>query len=74
MNQKTEHIVEKWELVTAHTARRSFATNAYLAHVPTLAIMKITGHSSEKVFLRYIRISQEDNARQLQEHPFFKGV
>ncbi|WP_070807508.1 MULTISPECIES: site-specific integrase [Porphyromonadaceae] len=73
-NQKVQKILEKWQLVTAHTARRSFATNAYLAHVPTLAIMKITGHSSEKVFLRYIRITQEDNARQLQEHPFFKGL
>jgi len=34
--------------------------------------MKITGHKTEKAFLGYIRISQEDNARKLAEHPYFK--
>ncbi|MDB5208187.1 MAG: integrase [Flavisolibacter sp.] len=33
----------KFELITTHTARRSFATNAYLNTVPTISIMKITG-------------------------------
>jgi len=63
----------KHELVTVHTARRSFATNMYLAGVPTISIMKITGHRTEKAFLRYIKISQEDNARKLAEHPYFKN-
>jgi integrase len=63
---------KKYELVTVHTARRSFATNAYLADVPTISIMKITGHRTEKAFMRYIKISQEDNANKLLSHPFFK--
>ncbi|HYC40816.1 MAG TPA: tyrosine-type recombinase/integrase [Chitinophagaceae bacterium] len=63
---------KKWELITTHTARRSFATNAYLANVPTISIMKITGHKTEKSFLKYIKISQEDNANKLLNHPFFK--
>lgn len=62
---------KKFELITVHTARRSFATNMFLAGVPTLSIMKITGHKTEKAFLRYIRISQEDNAKKLAEHPYF---
>lgn len=62
---------KKWELITTHTARRSFATNAYLANVPTISIMKITGHRTEKSFLKYIKISQEDNANKLLTHPFF---
>ena len=33
--------------------------------------MKITGHQTEKSFLRYIRISQEENANKLLDHPFF---
>lgn len=64
-------LFKKWELVTVHTARRSFATNAYLKDVPTISIMKITGHRSEKTFLKYIKISQEDNANKLINHPFF---
>lgn len=62
---------KKWELITTHTARRSFATNAYLSNVPTISIMKITGHKTEKSFLKYIKISQEDNANKLLSHPFF---
>jgi integrase len=63
---------EKYKLIGTHTARRSFATNLYLAGVPSITIMKITGHQTEKNFLRYIRISQEENANKLLDHPFFK--
>ena len=69
---KTVHELEKkFDLITVHTARRSFATNAYLMDIPAISIMKITGHRTEKSFLKYIRISQEDNANKLLNHPFF---
>lgn len=63
---------EKCDMVTSHTARRSFATNAYRAGVPTLSIMQITGHTTESSFMRYIRVSKEENAIALQGHAFFK--
>jgi integrase len=63
---------KKHDLVSVHTARRSFATNAFLNNVPTISIMKITGHKTEKSFLKYIKISQEDNANKLTNHSFFK--
>jgi integrase len=62
---------KKYDLVSVHTARRSFATNAYLNDIPTISIMKITGHKTEKSFLKYIKISQEDNANKLTNHSFF---
>ena len=62
----------KYELITTHTARRSFATNLYLADVPSISIMKITGHRTEKSFLKYIKVTQEQNADKLLNHPFFK--
>ena len=64
--------IEKSELITTHTARRSFATNLYLADIPSIAIMKITGHKTEKSFLKYIRVTQEQNADKLLSHSFFK--
>ncbi|WP_353122646.1 site-specific integrase [Dysgonomonas capnocytophagoides] len=64
----------KYNLVSAHTARRSFATNAFLAGVPTIQIMKITGHRSERVFLNYIKISEKENADKLKLHPFFNKM
>lgn len=63
----------KCDLVTMHTARRSFATNMYLADFPTISIMKITGHKTEKSFLKYIRISQEENARKIAKHDIWKA-
>lgn len=62
----------KFDLITTHTARRSFATNAYLMDIPSISIMKITGHTTERSFMKYIRISQEENANKLINHPFFK--
>ena len=64
----------KYECVSSHTARRSFATNAYKAGVPTLAIMAITGHRTEKVFLKYVKVTKQEHALLSSVHPFFKSV
>ncbi len=69
---KTQITTPKYKVVSTHTARRSFATNAYLNDVPVISIMKITGHKTEKSFLKYIRISNEENAQKLMNHKFFK--
>ncbi len=45
-NKRTDSAVKKFEMITTHTARRSFATNAYLEGVPTISIMKMTGQKS----------------------------
>lgn len=63
---------EKWELIGTHTARRSFATNAYLSkEIPVISIMKLTGHRSEREFMKYIRISKEENADLIENTRFF---
>jgi len=58
---------EKWELLTCHTARRTFATLEYLAKTPTITIMAITGHKSEKSFLKYIKLTNTEHAKHLQQ-------
>lgn len=68
----TKVYTEKYNLISSHTARRSFATNAYKAGVPSIAIMKITGHTKESTFLKYIKVSTKENADILSNHPFFK--
>ncbi|HQZ43693.1 MAG TPA: tyrosine-type recombinase/integrase, partial [Flavobacteriales bacterium] len=52
----------KWERVTTHTARRSFASNFYRDGTPARTIMAITGHRTEQAFMRYIRLSNEEHA------------
>ena len=46
----------------------------YLAGIPSIAIMKITGHKTEKEFMKYIKISEEQNATELMSHPYFCGA
>lgn len=70
--KRVQTTLPKWQLVTTHTARRSGATNMYLAGVPTLAIMKITGHKTESVFMKYINVDEEVNANILMNHSYFK--
>lgn len=58
---------ENWQRVTAHTARRSFATNLYKRGFPTLMIMRITGHQTEKAFLTYIKVTEDENAERMMK-------
>lgn len=70
--EKREQItLPKYQLITSHTARRSFATNAFKAGLPSISIMKITGHKTERSFLKYIKITKEENAKLIMEHHFF---
>ncbi|MGP1991868.1 phage integrase SAM-like domain-containing protein [Zobellia laminariae] len=55
---------EKWELVTSHIGRRSFATNFY-GQIPTNYLIYVTGHSSEALFLKYVGKSNKDKAMEL---------
>ncbi|MDI6050642.1 tyrosine-type recombinase/integrase [Flavobacterium sp. XS2P24] len=55
---------KKWELVTSHIGRRSFATNFY-GKIPTTYLIYVTGHSTETMFLTYIGKSNKDLAMEL---------
>jgi len=65
---KVTEAKKKHELVTTHTARRSFATNVFKSGYPAISLMKITGHRTEKAFLLYIKVTPEENANKLMEH------
>lgn len=55
----------KYELISSHTGRRSFCTNMYKRGLPTLMIMSISGHKTEKSFLKYIRVKQQEHAEMM---------
>lgn len=59
---------KKWQLVSSHTGRRSFATNLYKSGFPSISIMHITGHKTEAAFLKYIKVTPEEHARLLMKH------
>ena len=58
---------EKWELVSSHIGRRSFATNKF-GKIPTRLIMSVTGHEKEQTFLIYINKTQTEQAKELADY------
>jgi integrase len=59
--RKESGMFPKWELITSHIGRRSFATNFY-GTIPTTYLMNVTGHSTEVMFLSYLGKSNKDLA------------
>jgi len=57
----------KYQLVSSHICRRSFATNLYKMNFPILSIMAITGHKTQTSFLKYIQITPSEHAEKLME-------
>ena len=70
---RTKTIFKKYQLLTNHTARRSFCTNAYKADMPVIDIMAISGHTSEKVFYNYIKASPMERLEKISQHSFFNN-
>ncbi len=69
---QTQSLVPKYELVTSHTARRSFATNMFLRGYPVSLIKEFMGHSSEKMTWAYICATEEESAFRVAGDEFFK--
>ena len=67
ITRKKSGTFEKWELVTSHIGRRSFATNNY-GRIPTSLLINVTGHSTETMFLEYIGKTVTEKAIQLAEY------
>jgi integrase len=67
-----EFTLPKYKLVSSHTARRSFCTNAYKSGIPVQDIMAISGHKSERVFLNYVKVQKIENAKRIAKYEFFK--
>lgn len=64
--------VEKYTLISTHTARRSFATHLQRSKVPLTAISKALGHKKVTTTMRYLRLGVDENAAILARSSFFK--
>ena len=49
----------KYQLVTTHTGRRTFATNLLLQGLPAETVMLFTGHKDYKSFNKYVNIPKK---------------
>lgn len=66
-HRKKIGIYEKWELISSHIGRRSFASN-FFGKIPTPLIMQATGHSTEAMFLEYVSHNNHGNISLLNQY------
>jgi len=67
-------LVDKADHISTHTARRSFATNAYLSRsLDVYQIMRCTGHKTESSFLKYLKLNGKDYATLAADSKFFNA-
>ena len=58
-NKLSTEVFPKYRLITSHTARKTFISNAIMLGIPVSTIMKWTGHKTYQVMKAYIDISDE---------------
>ncbi len=65
-NRKQSGTYPKYELVTSHICRRSFITNLY-GKTDNYSIMATSGHTTEKIFLNYIKTTPTEHAEKIRK-------
>lgn len=64
--KRVREVKHKYELISSHTARRSYITNLYMeGKLSNGQIRSISGHSSEESFKRYLCQNQEEEAMEI---------
>jgi integrase len=64
---REEKFYKKYELISSHTCRRSFCTNKFLKGIPVKVIMAVSGHKTEKAFMKYIKLNNEEIVKAFSE-------
>lgn len=63
---------EKWQMLTPYVMRRTYATymykNSKKLNLPLRSVMRLTGHTSEKVFFKYIGIQNLEVAQDIMDN------
>ena len=71
--KETGEFVPKFELVTTHTARRSCATNMYIAGFDLYFIQGILGHKRIETTIRYLGVTRKIIALKMADNPYFSN-
>ncbi|RZK90661.1 MAG: hypothetical protein EOO62_34745, partial [Hymenobacter sp.] len=59
--------VEKWELVTMHTARHTFATQSLLRGMPIEVLQKVLGHAKIQTTMLYAKVVEDLQHRTMRQ-------
>jgi integrase len=70
--KRTEEKLEKWEMVSNHTARRTFITNLLKAGVDPISVMQLAGLKKLQTLQKYNKRTVDETAELIAEHDYFK--
>lgn len=57
--RRIDKTVPKHEIITSHTARKTFVTNSLILGMKEMVLRNITGHKKEESFRRYVKIAED---------------
>lgn len=57
--KRIDKTVPKHQLITSHTARKTFVTNSLILGMKEMVVRNITGHKKEDSFRRYVKIAED---------------
>jgi integrase len=69
---RKDFYLKKFEMISAHTARRSFITGLLEAGVSDNQVMALAGIKKHTTLLRYKKTKAEKTAEIMKDHPYFK--
>lgn len=69
---RRDFYLKKYEMISCHTARRSFITNLLNSGVADNVVMQLAGIKKHATLLRYKKTKPEETAEIMKGHRFFK--
>lgn len=70
--KESEAYIERFKLVSSHTARRTGATLMYLEGIDLYDIMKVTGHTNLDSLKKYVRATGAGIVHRIARYDYFK--
>lgn len=63
--KRIDKVLPKYELITSHTARKTFVTNSLILGMKEMVVRNITGHKDDNSFKRYVEIADDFKAQEM---------
>lgn len=64
--KRIDKTIPKYELITSHTARKTFVTNSLVLGMKEMVVRNITGHKNESSFRRYVEIAEDFKQKEME--------
>ncbi|MEP1034766.1 phage integrase SAM-like domain-containing protein [Ekhidna sp.] len=64
--KRVETTHPKYELITSHTARKTFVTNSLILGMKEMIVRNITGHKKEESFKKYVKVAEDVKRKEME--------